>query len=104
MGALEDLWQRLVPEFETELARLAAVWFPRSLDRQQGGYLCDFDRRWRPSGPQHKMLEFQARQCLAAARLAAWLTERQDLRDAALHGFRYLAGTCWDQVNGGWFR
>jgi mannobiose 2-epimerase len=104
MATLDDLRQRLVPEFEAELSRLAAVWFPRCLDREQGGYLCDFDRRWRPSGLQHKMLEFQARQCSAAARLAAWMPARQDLRDAALHGFRYLAEKVWDQADGGWFR
>lgn len=96
--------KHLIPELEAELARLVDVWFPRSLDREHGGFLCNFDRRWRVSGAQPKMLEFQARQTLAAARLAARFPDRAELREAAIHGFCYLKETMWDQAFGGWFR
>src|SRR5579872_4504359 len=49
-------------ELEAELRRLMGVWFPRCVDREHGGFLCDFDYRWKPSGSQVKMLEYQARQ------------------------------------------
>jgi len=90
-------------DFETELRSLQRVWYPRCLDRQHGGFLCDFDARWQPSGPQHKMLEFQARQTLAAARGVAHAPENAVLREAVLHGFRYLRDTLWDHGHGGWY-
>jgi hypothetical protein len=27
------------------------AWFPRCLDRDAGGFFCDFDRRWKRRGP-----------------------------------------------------
>ncbi len=91
-------------ELRSELDALLNAWFPRSIDPIDGGFLCDFDYRWRPSGPQHKMLEFQARQTLAAARGARSGMRAEMLRDAALHGFRHLRDTQWDHRLGGWYR
>ena len=91
-------------ELERELRRLVSVWFPRVVDEEHGGFLCDFDFKWRASGPQRKMLEYQARQTLAAARGAARFPESADLHDAALHGFRYLKERMWDSEHGGWYR
>jgi mannobiose 2-epimerase len=91
-------------ELESELRRLMAAWFPRCLDREYGGFLCNFDHRWKPSGPQTKMLEYQARQTLAAARAAAHAPDLAPLHDVAIHGFRYLKDRMWDPKFGGWFR
>jgi cellobiose epimerase len=91
-------------ELETELSRLMAAWFPRSVDEEYGGFLCDFDYRWKPSGPQVKMLEYQARQTLAAARGALYSPDFTRAREAASHGFRYLKDTMWDGGLGGWYR
>ncbi|HLJ60290.1 MAG TPA: AGE family epimerase/isomerase [bacterium] len=91
-------------ELEAELRRLMGVWFPRCVDREHGGFLCDFDYRWKPSGSQVKMLEYQARQTLAAARGAAHAPDHSPLREAAAHGFRYLKETMWDRRMGGWYR
>jgi mannobiose 2-epimerase len=91
-------------ELETELRHLMGVWFPRSVDREHGGFLCDFDHRWRPAGSQLKMLEYQARQTLAAARGAAHSPDLAPLREAAAHGFRYLKDRMWDRSLGGWYR
>ena len=90
-------------EFDQELRRLAAAWFPRSVDRQHGGFLCDFDHRWKPRGPNDKMLEFQARQTIAAARAAAHSPELAFLRETAAHGFAYLRERMWDRSLGGWY-
>jgi mannose/cellobiose epimerase-like protein (N-acyl-D-glucosamine 2-epimerase family) len=92
-------------ELETELRRLVGTWFPRSVDREHGGFLCDFDHRWRPAGAQVKMLEYQARQTLAAARAAGHSPDLAPrLREAAAHGFRYLRERLWDHRLGGWYR
>jgi len=80
------------------------AWFPRCLDLEQGGYFCDFDREWRPAGPQVRMLEFQARQTRVAARLALAFPAEGEWAEYARHGFRYLRDVMWDEEGGGgWF-
>lgn len=39
----------LQDEFRTALERLIGAWFPRIVDTLHGGYLCDFDHKWRKS-------------------------------------------------------
>lgn len=95
--------QSLPDQLEAELHALQRAWFPRTIDRQHGGFLCDFDHRWRPAGPQQKMLEYQARQTLAAARSAARSPDAALLREAARHGFRFLRDIMWDPRRGGWY-
>ena len=96
--------QNLPAQLEAELYSLQRAWFPRTIDRQHGGFLCDFGDRWQPSGLQHKMLEYQARMTLAAARGAIASPDNAVLREAALHGFRYLHDAMWDRGHGGWYR
>ena len=79
------------------------VWFPRCVDRPRGGYNCDFDRSWRHRGPQHRLLEFQARQMRTAARLALAFPEEGRFIEIALHGLRYLRDVMWDHQYGGWY-
>ena len=79
------------------------AWFPRCIDRQYGGFICDFDRQWRPGGNQVKSLEFQARQTWFAAAALETAPDHPDLRESALHGLRYLEGPMWDSRDGGWF-
>jgi mannobiose 2-epimerase len=50
------------------------------------------------------MLEYQARQTLAAARSAAYLSDFVHLREIAKHGFLYLKEKMWDGSFGGWYR
>ncbi|PYK64455.1 MAG: hypothetical protein DME50_13480 [Verrucomicrobia bacterium] len=79
------------------------VWFPRCIDRQAGGFFCDFDRAWKPCGPQQRMLEFQARQTHVAALLALAFPNESQWTDTAIHGFRYLRDVMWDHQHGGWY-
>jgi mannobiose 2-epimerase len=79
------------------------AWFPRCLDPDYGGYLCDFDHRWRPAGPQIKMLEFQARQTRVAALGVRMAPEDQTMRAACLHGWEALRDHLWDTQHGGWY-
>ena len=99
--------QSLMPtanELETALRRdVIDVWFPRSLDREYGGFLCDFDYRWNPNGPNEKLLEFQARHTRFAAEASRFYPNDDRLRQAVEHGFRYLRDALWDQTEGGWF-
>jgi len=79
------------------------TWFPRCVDREAGGFFCDFDRRWKPCGPQQRMLEFQARQTRVAARLALAFPNESQWAEIALHGLRYLRHKMWDRQYGGWY-
>ena len=79
------------------------AWFPRCIDYQYGGFLCDFDRKWRDCGPNDKLLEFQARQTWFAAAALRVAPESDNLRNAALHGLRYLEGPLFDKEEGGWY-
>jgi mannobiose 2-epimerase len=79
------------------------VWFPRSMDREYGGFLCDFDRRWRSAGRQDKLLEFQARQTLLAAEASRMYPDDRRLHEAAVHGLHFLRERMWDADAGGWF-
>ena len=91
-------------EFESVLQRhVLDVWFPRSLDLEYGGFLCDFDYAWRPCGPHEKLLEFQARQTWLAAEASQAYPQDDRFRQAARHGFRYLRDVMWDSDFGGWF-
>jgi cellobiose epimerase len=91
-------------EFEAALRRhVLDVWFPRSVDVEHGGFLCDFDRAWKPCGSHEKMLEFQARQTFLAAEACEAYPGEERFRQAALHGFRYLRDAMWDRDSGGWF-
>jgi mannobiose 2-epimerase len=91
-------------EIDSELSRLTAAWFPRTVDRQHGGFLCDFNYRWELRGANDKMLEYQARQTIAAAWASARAPEPHLLREIASHGFAYLREKMWDHSLGGWYR
>ncbi len=93
----------LAKELEVELATILKAWFPRCLDQQHGGFLSDFDYKWRPRGPQLKMLEHQARMLRLISRVAAH-PGYEHFREFATHGFKYLRDVLWDHEYGGWFR
>ena len=45
----------------TALERLISARFPRIVDTLHGGYLCDFDHKWRDRDAILKMLAFRER-------------------------------------------
>ena len=100
----EETRAKMVRELRDALDDLLDAWFPRVIDREHGGFLCDFDHRWKPTGPHRKMLEFQARQTRLAVIAAEFLPERADLRAAAEHGISYLRDVMWDGELGGFYR
>jgi Hexapeptide repeat of succinyl-transferase len=50
------------------------------------------------------MLEYQARQTMAAAESAAHSADFALWREIAIHGFQYLKESMWDHSLGGWYR
>lgn len=93
-----------IRELEDVLRRhVIDPWLPRGIDRAHGGFLCDFDIAWKDTGPHEKLAEFQARQTLWMAEAARTYPTIPQLRDAAIHGYRFLADVQWDREHGGWF-
>ena len=93
----------LAGELEGALDQILNTWFPLCLDLEHGGFLSDFDYKWRPDGPQQKMLEYQARMLRLLARASAhprfsWCTKYAE------HAFHYLRDVMWDREYGGWYR
>jgi mannobiose 2-epimerase len=80
-----------------------APWYPRCIDRDAGGFFCDFDSAWNPRGTQKRMLEFQARQTRTAARLGLALPGDERWTGYTRHGLRYLDEVMRDGEHGGWY-
>ncbi len=92
--------QVLAADFQRHVCQ---AWFPRTVDSAAGGFLCDFDRRWRPIGRQDRTLEFQARQTRSAARIGRAFPKQASWVEVSQHGFRYLMEVMHDHVEGGWY-
>jgi mannobiose 2-epimerase len=82
---------------------LLAAWYPRAIDREQGGFLSQWEYDWRPSGAQDKMIVTQARHTWTTARASRLFPADTMLRAAADHGFRFLRDRMWDRERGGFY-
>lgn len=80
------------------------VWFPRSIDNQNGGFNSVFSREWKPGPSQGKFSVFQGRM--------TWISSQMVLRHPdtkerflpiAQHGLQFLNDTLWDKQYGGFF-
>ncbi|MCX7048403.1 MAG: AGE family epimerase/isomerase [Candidatus Sumerlaeota bacterium] len=95
---------QIASEMETHFRKGSLdIWFPRIVDKECGGFLCDFDYQWQPSGAQNKMIVFQARQTWLASKAALLYPKNEDLPAAAGHGFRFLRDVMWDNKQGGFY-
>lgn len=94
----------LAPEMQQSLRdRILALWYPRAIDDEYGGFLSRFDYRWHPEGPQDKMIVTQARHVWTTARAAQFFPDDTTFRPAAAHGFAFLRDVMWDHTAGGFF-
>jgi mannose/cellobiose epimerase-like protein (N-acyl-D-glucosamine 2-epimerase family) len=75
---------------------------PRSIDQEYGGFLVDFDDRWRPAGPQDKSLEHAARTTIAFAQIDRAMPG-QGYERYVRHGCAFLQQAMWDGAHGGFF-
>jgi cellobiose epimerase len=82
---------------------LLEVWFPRILDKEHGGFLCDFDWQWKPAGRHNKGIVYQARQTWVASKAVMLYPKDARYAEAARHGFACLRDVMWDAEQGGWY-
>jgi cellobiose epimerase len=98
-------WRTSVADrLERDLQRhVIEPWFPRTIDTERGGFRTDFDRHWRPMGPDDRMLEYQARNTRSVARLGQAYVDQEQWVDYARHGVRYIEDVMHDRAYGGWY-
>lgn len=80
------------------------VWFPRSIDNQNGGFYSVFWREWRPGPSQGKFSVFQGRMTWISSQMVLRHPETKDrFLPIAQHGLQFLNDTLWDKQYGGFF-
>lgn len=93
-----------IPELEKTLREnILGFWLPRSIDRENGGYIINFGPKGEARGPGNRTLVTQSRNVWFFARAARAGYGGKELLDAAEHGYRYLQEKMWDPQHGGFY-
>jgi mannobiose 2-epimerase len=94
----------LAPRIEQNLREaVIPFWFPRSLDKEHGGYTVHYGPTGEPLDGGVKMIVTQARQLWLSSALLRTRFATPALREAADHGYRFLRDVMWDKANGGFY-
>lgn len=101
-----ERYRQLADETEAAFRRhVIGVWFPTCVDREHGGFRCDFTADWK-AAPSNtgKFSVFQARMTWITAEASR---RRADLKDRLLpitgHGAAFLKDHLWDNDRGGFY-
>lgn len=96
--------EQLAQEIKTALLdKLLHVWYPRILDKEDGGYYTNFSYDWQLLENQDKMIVSQARDLWTASKAAERFPDDPRYREAADHGISFLIEKMWDAENGGFY-
>jgi cellobiose epimerase len=98
-------YQKFQQEAETMLRRdVLGVWFPRTVDNENGGFHSNFSRDWKPEPSTGKFSVFQGRMTWVASTISV---RRPELKDEYLpiarRGLDYLRNVLWDKEDGGFY-
>lgn len=102
----KESYLQLADEVDAALRRdVLDVWFPRAVDKENGGFHPDFTRDWKPGARSGgKFSVFQGRMTWIAAEVAMRRPElRNEFLPIAQHGLQYLNDTLWDKQFGGFY-
>lgn len=101
----KDQYQKLAAEMETTLQRdVLGVWFPRSINKETGGFYSNFTRDWQVSESDGKFSVFQGRMVWVASQIVMRRSEQKaQYLPVVEHGFEYLSKVLWDQKAGGFY-
>ena len=94
----------LIPALEKNLREnIIPFWFPRSVDRDHGGYTVHYGPRGEALPGGTKAIVTQARTLWLASRLIRSEFAQPGFREAADVGFRFLRDRMWDAEHGGFY-
>jgi cellobiose epimerase len=101
----QAIYLKFADETEAMLRRdVLGVWFPRTVDREHGGFYSNFARNWQPLESAGQFSVFQGRMTWIAAQI---VMRRPDLKEQYLpivqHGEEFLSHVLWDKQYGGFF-
>src|SRR6185437_11474136 len=114
-GPAQDDFKYLPPtrdtylKFQTQVEEMLQqdvlnVWFPRSIDNQNGGFYSVFSREWEPGPSQGKFSVFQGRMTWISSQMVLRHPETKErFLPIAEHGLQFLDDTLWDKQYGGFF-
>lgn len=80
------------------------LWYPKVIDRRNGGYYSDFSYDWKKQGLQNKFIVTQARHIWTLSKAIEFYPERVRYREYAKHGYEFLRDFMWDQDHGGFYQ
>jgi mannobiose 2-epimerase len=105
LSAGKKSYLKLADETEATLRRdVLGVWFPRTVDTDNGGFRSDFARDWRPGPSGGKFSVFQGRMTWISSQV---VMRRPGLREQYLpyvrHGVQFLSDVMWDKEHGGFY-
>ncbi len=93
----------IASEMEASLNAVLDNWYPRSIDRDSGGFYSTFTYDFQLQGPQDKMIVTQARQVWTNAKASLSHPNERRFKEGAAHGFQFLWDKMWDPLNGGFY-
>jgi mannobiose 2-epimerase len=98
-------YSALAAEMEETLQHdVLSIWFPRSVDKEAGGFYSNFTRDWQRTKSEGKFSVFQGRMVWVAAQVMIRRPEmRVEYQPIVEHGLRYLNEVLWDKKDGGFF-
>jgi mannobiose 2-epimerase len=95
-------YDRLAKELDGHLRDLLKRWYPRTIDRERGGFLERFGADWSPLPESGKFLVYQARLTWTAAEVASYAPDlREEYLGYARHGIAFLHDVMRDRDRGG---
>jgi mannobiose 2-epimerase len=103
--ATKNDYERLAMEMETTLQRdVLDVWFPRSVDKEKGGFYSNFTRDWQRTNSEGKFSVFQGRMVWVASQVVMHRPQsKATYQPIVEHGLKYLNDVLWDKEYGGFF-
>lgn len=101
----KENYLKLADEVENTLHQdVLNVWFPRTVDNENGGFYSTFSRDWKPGPSLGKFSVFQGRMTWISSQVAI---RRPELKGKFLpiaeHGLQFLSNVLWDKKCGGFF-
>jgi mannobiose 2-epimerase len=101
----KQTYLKFADETETMLHRdVLDVWFPRTIDNDNGGFHSDFGRDWQPTKSGGKFSVFQGRMTWVGAEVSIRRPElKEKFLPVAQRGVEFLNNVLWDKQYGGFF-
>jgi cellobiose epimerase len=97
--------RKIADEIENSLRKeLLDIWYPKSIDQQNGGFLSTFTADFSPLGSQDKMIVTQSRHTWTNAKAAIRYPDIAHYKTGARHGFLFLKNAMWDKTYGGFYQ